>query len=50
VVELFKKLVDLNLVQPPFVSIDENNQGTFNLTMKANGNLLGLRAFYLIKI
>ena len=44
-VALIRKLVELNLAQPSFVSIEKNSQGTFNLTMKPNGNINAIRAF-----
>ena len=42
---LLKELIALNLIQPPFVSLEKNDLGAFNLTMKADGNLTEIRAF-----
>ena len=42
---LLKELAGLNLVISSIVSIDKNKEGTFNLTIKTNDNLLGIRAF-----
>jgi hypothetical protein len=44
-VALLKELAELNLVIPSIVSIDKNKEGNFNLTIKTNSNLLGIRAF-----
>ena len=42
---LLKELITLNLAQPSLISIEKNSNNTFNLTMKANGNLTGIKAF-----
>ena len=36
---LLKELTTLGIVQPTFVSVEKNEQGTFYLTLKVNGNL-----------
>jgi len=42
---LLKELITLGIVQPTFVSIGKNEQGTFNLTLKVYGNIAELRSF-----
>jgi hypothetical protein len=49
VVALLKEMLLLGIVQPSFVSVEKNDHGTFNLTMKAEGNLLDMRSFLLHK-
>ena len=49
VVALLKEMLLLGIVQPSFVSVEKNDHGTFNLTMKAEGNLLDMRSFLLYK-
>jgi hypothetical protein len=38
-------MVTLGLVLPSFVSVEKNKQGTFSLTMKANGNIPDIKSF-----
>jgi hypothetical protein len=49
VVVLLKEMLALGIVQPSFVSVEKNDHGTFDLTMKADGNLLDMRSFLLYK-
>ena len=42
---LLKELTALGIVQPTFVSVEKNEQGTFDLTLKVNGDLSELKAF-----
>ena len=44
-IELLKTLIELNLAQPSFVSLQKNEKGSFDLEMKVNGNLEAIRAF-----
>jgi len=44
-IALIRKLIELDLAQPSFVSIEKNSQGTFNLTMKLNNNINEIKAF-----
>jgi len=44
-ITLLKELLALGIVQPSFVSVEKNKQGTYSLTMKPNGNLTEIRAF-----
>ena len=44
-IELLKILIDLNLAEPSFVSLQKNEKGSFDLKMKTNGNLEGIRTF-----
>ena len=49
-IHLLKELVTLGTVQPTFVSVEKNEEGTFSLTLKVNGNLAELKAFLNLKI
>lgn len=42
---LLKELIALGTVQPTFVSVEQNKEGTFSLTLKVDGNLPELKAF-----
>jgi hypothetical protein len=42
-IKLLKEFVALNLASPSFVSVEKNGQGTFDLKMKANGNISAIR-------
>ncbi len=44
-VVLLKEMVNLGLIQPSFVSVEKNDHDTFNLVMKADGNLFEIRSF-----
>jgi hypothetical protein len=44
-IALLKETVTLNLIQPSFVSVDKNKEGTFNVVMKVDGDLTQIRAF-----
>ena len=44
-IALIRKLIELDLAHPSFVSLEKNSQGSFDLTMKADGNLNEIRAF-----
>ena len=42
---LLKELITLGTVQPTFVSVEKNKEGTFSLTLKVDDNLPELRTF-----
>ena len=42
---ILKELLTFGTVQPTFVSIEKNREGTFSLTLKVNGNLPELKEF-----
>ena len=44
-IALIRKLIELDLAQSSFVSIEKNSQGTFNVTLKTNGRLNEIRVF-----
>lgn len=46
---LLKEMISLSLVQPSWISIEKNDHGTFNLVMKADGNLTDILAFLVDK-
>jgi hypothetical protein len=48
-VGILKEMVTLNLIQPSFVSIDKNKEGTYNLVIKTDGKLDEVRAFLAVK-
>ena len=44
-VELLKRLIELNLAEPSFVSLEKDDKGSFDLKLKLCGNLEGIRGF-----
>jgi hypothetical protein len=48
-VDLIKELITLGLVLPSFVTIDENQEGKFGLTIKADSDMTEVRAFLACK-
>ena len=44
-VALLRELINLNLAQPSFVSIEKDGNGKFCLRMKTDGDLMGIRVF-----
>ena len=44
-VALIRELIRLNLAHPPFIDIEKNERGTYNIVLKANGDVNQIRAF-----